>query len=425
MSYDFDKVEVPADGEPITVVDEDADELDIPENPIVPILHGDGIGKDVGPAAPKSLTTAANATGRDIAWMRVYAGESGRETYEENLPADTVEAIDQFRVAIKGPLTTPVGAGYRSLNVALRQTLDFYANVRPTYYIDGVPSPVKNPGEMDMVTFRENTEDVYAGIEWEEGTDEVEQVREFVEDEMGFDDMMHDGPIGIGIKPISEKGSKRLVRKAIDYAIEHDREKVTLVHKGNIMKFTEGQFAEWGMEVAKEEYPDEEVFAAPDSLWEEQDDIDVPEDAVMVEERLADAMLQWMQLRTDEFDIMAMPNLNGDYLSDAAGAQIGGLGIAPGANFGDARVLAEPVHGSAPKRAGQNKANPSAMTLSGVLMFDYMGWKDTADLVKDAVEETISSGKVTYDLARQREDAEKLGTDEYAEAIIDNIERLS
>jgi isocitrate dehydrogenase len=242
---------------------------------------------------------------------------------------------------------------------------------------------------------------------------------------MGFDDMMHDGPIGIGIKPISEKGSKRLVRKAIDYAIEHDREKVTLVHKGNIMKFTEGQFAEWGMEVAKEEYPDEEVFAAPDSLWEEQDDIDVPEDAVMVEERLADAMLQWMQLRTDEFDIMAMPNLNGDYLSDAAGAQIGGLGIAPGANFGDARVLAEPVHGSAPKRAGQNKANPSAMTLSGVLMFDYMGWKDTADLVKDAVEETISSGKVTYDLARQREDAEKLGTDEYAEAIIDNIERLS
>ena len=425
MSYDFDKVEVPAEGEPITVVDEDADELDIPETPIVPIIHGDGIGKDVGPAAQKVLTAAAEATGRDIAWMRVYAGESGREKYDENLPADTVEAIDQFRVAIKGPLTTPVGAGFRSLNVALRQTLDFYANVRPTYYLEGVPSPMKSPEEMDMVTFRENTEDVYAGIEWEEGTDDVEKVRDFVEDEMGFDETMHEGPIGIGIKPISEKGSKRLVRKAIDYAIEHDRDTVTLVHKGNIMKFTEGQFSEWGMEVAEEEYDDEEVFAAPDSLWEEQDDIDVPEDAVMVEERLADAMLQWMQLRTDEFDVLAMPNLNGDYLSDAAGAQIGGLGIAPGANFGDARVLAEPVHGSAPKRAGQDMANPTAMILSGRLMFDYMGWDEAADLVRDAVEETISSGKVTYDLERQIEGGEKLGTEAYAEAIVDTIHDLA
>ncbi|MEF8882094.1 MAG: isocitrate/isopropylmalate family dehydrogenase, partial [Halapricum sp.] len=271
----------------------------------------------------------------------------------------------------------------------------------------------------------ENTEDVYAGIEWEAGTEEVEQVREFVEDEMGFDETMHDGPIGIGIKPITEFGSKRLVRKAIDYAIEHDRDKVTLVHKGNIMKFTEGQFGDWGMEVAQEEYPDEEVFAAPDSLWETQDEVDIPEDAVMVEERLADAMLQWMQLRTDEFDVLAMPNLNGDYLSDAAGAQIGGLGIAPGANFGDARVLAEPVHGSAPKRAGQNMANPTAMILSGRLMFDYMGWNEAADLVRDAVEETISSGKVTYDLERQLEDAEKLGTEAYAEEIVANIEKLA
>ena len=425
MGYEYDKVEVPADGTPIEVVDEDADELSIPDDPIVPIIHGDGIGKDVGPAAQKVLDAAADATGREIHWMRVFAGESGREEYDENLPDDTVNAIDEFRVAIKGPLTTPVGAGFRSLNVALRQTLDFYANVRPTYYLDGVPSPMKSPEEMDMVTFRENTEDVYAGIEWEEGTEEVEQVREFVEEEMGFDDTMHEGPIGIGIKPITEKGSKRLVRKAIDYALEHDRDKVTLVHKGNIMKFTEGQFGEWGMEVADEEYPDEEVFAAPDSLWETQDEVDIPEDAVMVEERLADAMLQWMQLRTDEFDVLAMPNLNGDYLSDAAGAQIGGLGIAPGANFGDARVLAEPVHGSAPKRAGQNKANPSAMILSGRLMFDYMGWKDAADLVGDAVEETISSGKVTYDLERQIDGGEKLGTDEYAEAIVDNIHDLA
>jgi len=425
MDYEYDRVEVPADGAPIEVVDEEADELDIPENPIIPIIHGDGIGKDVGPAAQRVLDAAAEATGRDIAWMRVFAGESGREKYDENLPDDTVNAIDEFRVAIKGPLTTPVGAGFRSLNVALRQTLDFYANVRPTYYLDGVPSPVKAPEEMDMVTFRENTEDVYAGIEWEEGTEEVEQVREFVEDEMGFSETIHDGPVGIGVKPISEKGSKRLVRKAIDYALEHDREKVTLVHKGNIMKFTEGQFSEWGMEVADEEYPDDEVFAAPDSLWETQDDIDIPEGAVMVEERLADAMLQWMQLRTDEFSVMAMPNLNGDYLSDAAAAQVGGLGFAPGANFGDARVLAEPVHGSAPKRAGQNMANPTALILSGHLMFDYMGWMDAAELVREAVEETISAKKVTYDFARNIEGAEKLGTTEYTDAVVDNLHDLA
>jgi len=425
MSYD--KVEVPEGGEPVTVAEEGEDGLDVPENPIIPIIHGDGIGQDVGPAAQKVLSKAAEETGREVHWMRVYAGESARQKYGEdvNLPDETVEAIREHRVAIKGPLTTPVGAGFRSLNVALRQTLDLYANVRPTYYLDGVPSPMKAPEEMDMVTFRENTEDVYAGIEWEAGTDEAEKVREFVEDEMDMDGIMHEGPIGLGLKPISEKGSKRLVREAIDYAIENDRDKVTLVHKGNIMKFTEGQFGDWGMEVADEEYPDDEVFAAPDSLWEEQDEVDIPEDAVMVEERLADAMLQWMQLRTDEFDVLAMPNLNGDYLSDAAGAQIGGLGIAPGANFGDNRCLAEPVHGSAPKRAGQDKANPSALILSGRLLFEYLGWDDTGQLIRDAVEETISSGTVTYDLARQREDAEKVSTTEYAETICDNIEDLA
>ena len=282
MSYD--KIEVPDSGQKIQVEDEENDEISVPDEPIIPIIHGDGIGKDVGPAAQRVLNAAAQATGREISWMRVYAGESARERYGEdvNLPDETVEAIKEHRVAIKGPLTTPVGAGFRSLNVALRQTLDLFANVRPTYYLDGVPSPMKAPEEMNMVTFRENTEDVYAGIEWEHGTDEVEQVREFVEDEMGFDETMHDGPIGLGLKPISEKGSKRLVRRAIDYALEHDREKVTLVHKGNIMKFTEGQFGTWGMEVADEEYPDDEVFAAPDSLWEEQDEVDIPEDAVMV-----------------------------------------------------------------------------------------------------------------------------------------------
>jgi len=422
MGYEYDKVEVPSAGSRIEVVDEDADELDIPDDPIIPIIHGDGIGTDVGPAAQKVLDAAADATGREINWMRVYAGESGREKYDENLPEDTVNAIDEFRVAIKGPLTTPVGAGFRSLNVALRKTLDFYSNVRPTYHLDGVPSPVSEPGQMDMVTFRENTEDVYAGIEWEQGTEEVQQVKEFVEDEMGYDNTIHDGAVGIGVKPITEFGSKRLIRKAIDYALEQDRDSVTLVHKGNIMKFTEGQFRDWGYEVAEEEYGDEVI--TEDTLWEERDG-EQPDDAVVVNDRIADNMLQQVLTRTDQYDVLATMNLNGDYISDACGAQIGGLGIAPGANFGDARCLAEPVHGSAPKYAGQDKVNPTAMILSGRMMLEYMGWTEAADLVRDAVEETISSGTVTYDLARQRDDAEKVATSEYAEAIVENIEKLA
>ncbi|MFC4447526.1 isocitrate dehydrogenase (NADP(+)) [Halorussus aquaticus] len=420
MSYD--KVEVPEDGEKITAVDAENDELDVPENPIIPIIHGDGIGQDVGPAAQKVLQKAAEATGREIHWMRVYAGESAREKYDENLPEETVEAIREHRVAIKGPLTTPVGAGFRSLNVALRKKLDLYANVRPTYHLDGVPSPVKEPEKMDMVNFRENTEDVYAGIEWEEGTDEVEKVREFVEDDMGFDETIHQGAVGIGVKPITEFGTKRLVRKAIDYALENDRDSVTLVHKGNIMKFTEGQFRDWGYEVAEEEYGDEVI--TEDTLWEEQDG-EQPDDAVVVNDRIADNMLQQLLTRTENYDVLAMPNLNGDYLSDAAGAQIGGLGIAPGANFGDGRVLAEPVHGSAPKYAGQDKVNPSAMILSGRLMLEYIGWEDASQLVRDAVEATISSKKVTYDIERQIEGGEKLATSEYADEICKNIEDLA
>jgi len=420
MSYDT--VEVPEEGERIRVIDEDADELDIPEAPIIPILYGDGIGEDVAPAAREVLTAAARATGRDIAWMRIYAGSSAREMYDENLPDETVEAIREHRIAIKGPLTTPVGAGYRSLNVALRQTLDTYANVRPTYHLDGVPSPVSNPEQMDMVSFRENTEDVYAGIEWEAGTDEVEQVREFVEEEMGFDQTIHDGPVGIGIKPISEHGTKQLVRKAIEYALEHDRDSVTLVHKGNIMKFTEGAFSEWGYEVAEEEFGDEVI--TENTLWEERDG-EQPEGTVVVNDRIADNMLQQVLTRTEQYDIMALPNLNGDYLSDACGAQIGGLGIAPGANFGDAMCLAEPVHGSAPKYAGQDKVNPTAMILSGALMFEYMGWTDAAALIKDACEATISSKRVTYDLHRQIEGGEKLPTSEYADAVVENIEELA
>jgi len=420
MSYE--KVDVPADGEAIELADEETGELTVPENPIIPIIYGDGIGTDVGPAAQKVLDAAAEATGRSIAWMRVYAGESARDKYGENLPEDTVSAIRTHRVAIKGPLTTPVGAGFRSLNVALRKTLDMYANVRPTYHLDGVPSPVKNPEAMDMVTFRENTEDVYAGIEWEAGTDEVEQVREFVEDDMGIDDIIHDGPVGIGVKPISEFGSKRLIREAIDYALANDRDSVTLVHKGNIMKFTEGAFRDWGYELADEEYGEDVL--TEDELWDEHDG-EQPEDTVVVKDRIADNMLQQVLTRTSEYDVVATMNLNGDYFSDAAGAQIGGLGIAPGINRGHGRCLAEPVHGSAPKYAGEDKVNPTAMILSGREMLDYLGWDDAAELVRDAVEETISSGKVTYDLHRQIDGGEKLATSEFADAVVENIEDLS
>jgi isocitrate dehydrogenase len=419
MSYE--KVEVPDEGSKITY-DEGADELVVPDNPIVPIIYGDGTGVDVGPAAQEVLSAAAEATGRSIEWMRVYAGESARERYDENLPEDTVSAIREHRVAIKGPLTTPVGAGFRSLNVALRKKLDLYTNMRPTYHLDGVPSPVKEPGKMDMVNFRENTEDVYAGVEWEEGTEEVEQVKAFVEDEMGFDDTIHDGPVGIGVKPITEFGTKRLVRKAIDYALENDRDTVTLVHKGNIMKFTEGAFRDWGYEVAEEEYGDEVI--TEDTLWEERDG-ELPEDTVVVNDRIADAMLQWLLLRPEDYDILAMPNLNGDYLSDAAGAQIGGLGIAPGANIGDGRILAEPVHGSSPKHAGKDKVNPSAIILSGRIMLEYVGWDDAATLVRDAVEAQISSKRVTYDIERQIEGGEKLATSEFAAEVAERIRDMA
>jgi isocitrate dehydrogenase len=422
VSYDYDQVSVPDEGEAVTLVEEGSDELDVPDHPVVPIIFGDGIGVDVAPAAQTVLEAAARATGRDVSWMRLYAGEAARERYGENLPDDTVEAIREHRVAIKGPLTTPVGSGFRSLNVALRKKLDLYTNMRPTYHLDGVPSPVTDPGAMDMVNFRENTEDVYAGIEWEAGTAGAERVREFVEDEMGFDETIHDGPVGIGIKPITEFGTKRLVRKAIDHALANDRDSVTLVHKGNIMKFTEGQFRDWGYEVAEEEYGDEVI--TEDTLWEERDG-EAPDDVVVVNDRIADNMLQQILTRTDDYDVLAMPNLNGDYLSDACGAQIGGLGIAPGANIGDGRILAEPVHGSAPKYAGQDKVNPTAMILSGRIMLEYLGWQDAADLVRDAVETTIVDGTVTYDLERQIEGGTKVTTSEFAAAVVDEIERLA
>ena len=406
-------------GEKITV---EGDGLHVPDTPIIPFIEGDGVGADVW-AAARPVFDAAVETAYDgergIEWTEVLAGEKAKQQTGELLPDETVETIREHRVAIKGPLTTPVGAGFRSLNVALRQKLDLYANVRPTYYIDGVPSPMKNPGQMDMVTFRENTEDVYAGIEWEAGTEEAEQVRRFVEEEMGFDETIHDGPVGIGIKPITEFGTKRLVREAIDYALESDdKQFVTLVHKGNIMKFTEGAFRDWGYEVAREEYGDEVI--TEDTLWEERDG-DPPEDAVVVNDRIADNMLQQIQTRTDQYDVLAMPNLNGDYLSDACGAQIGGLGVAPGANFGDAACLAEPVHGSANKYAGQDKVNPSALILSGRLMFEYMGWTDASEVILEALETTIGQKRVTYDFERNMEDAELLKCSEFGQAVVENM----
>ena len=406
-------------GERITV---DDGTLHVPDTPIIPYIEGDGVGADIW-AAARPVFDAAVETAYDgeraIEWTEVLAGEKAKEHTGDLLPENTVDTIREHRVAIKGPLTTPVGAGFRSLNVALRQKLDLYANVRPTYYIDGVPSPMKNPEQMDMVTFRENTEDVYAGIEWEAGTEGAEQVRAFVEDQMGFDDTIHDGPVGIGIKPITEFGTKRLVREAIDYALESDGHQfVTLVHKGNIMKFTEGAFRDWGYEVAETEYGD--AVITEDTLWEERDG-DPPEDAVVVNDRIADNMLQQVQTRTDQYDVLAMPNLNGDYLSDACGAQIGGLGVAPGANFGDAACLAEPVHGSANKYAGQDKVNPSAFILSGRLMFEYMGWDEASEVILESLAETIQQKRVTYDFERNLEDAELLKCSEFGQAVVENM----
>ena len=396
--------------------------LQIPDTPTIPYIEGDGVGADIWAAARPVFDAAVQTAyggDRELVWTEVLAGEKAKEHTGELLPQATVDTIREHRVAIKGPLTTPVGAGFRSLNVALRQKLDLYANVRPTYYIDGVPSPMKNPEQMDMITFRENTEDVYAGIEWEAGTEEAEQVRTFVEEQMGFDDTIHDGPVGIGIKPITEFGTKRLVREAIDYALENDGQQfVTLVHKGNIMKFTEGAFRDWGYEVAREEYGDEVI--TEDTLWEERDG-EPPEDAVVVNDRIADNMLQQVQTRTDQYDVLAMPNLNGDYLSDACGAQIGGLGVAPGANFGDAACLAEPVHGSANKYAGQDKVNPSALILSGRILFEYMGWQEAADAILDGLATTIGQKRVTYDFERNMDDAELLSCSEFGQAVVENM----
>ena len=412
----FERVAVPAEGERVRA---DGEDLQVPDEPIVPYIVGDGIGQDVTPAAQTVLDAAAEATGHEIHWTEIYAGERAEAEYGELLPDETLEAIRHFNVALKGPLTTPVGAGFRSLNVAIRKDLDLYANVRPVYYLDGVPSPVNKPEEMDMVVFREATEDVYAGIEWERGSDEALAVRDFLNDEMGCD---VPADAGIGVKPISEFKTKRLVRKAIRYAIRRDQKSVTLVHKGNIMKYTEGAFRDWGYELAEEEFPEETI--TEDELWEEHDG-QRPEGTVVIKDRIADNMLQQLLTRTGEYDVLAMPNLNGDYLSDAAAAQIGGLGIAPGSNIGDVMGVFEPVHGSAPKYAGEDKVNPTAMILTGRIMFEHFGWFDAADLIRDGVEATIQDRTVTYDIDRQIEGGERVSTSSFAGLVADKIRSIA
>ncbi|MPZ19232.1 MAG: isocitrate dehydrogenase (NADP(+)) [Luteitalea sp.] len=402
----------PTDGEPITWKN---GQLVVPDHPIIPYIKGDGTGPDIWHAAVRVFDAAvANAYGgtRAVVWFEVPAGETAKAQYQEWLPSDTIEAVRYFKVAIKGPLTTPVGGGIRSLNVTLRQVLDLFACVRPVRYFKGTPTPVTRPELMDVVIFRENTEDVYAGIEWAKGTPQAQRLIEFLEREMGKR-VRPDS--GIGIKPISETGSKRLVRKAIQYAIHNQRKTVTLVHKGNIMKFTEGAFRDWGYEVAKAEFRDaivteDEVTAGASR-----------EGKILINDRIADSVFQQVLTRTADYDVFATPNLNGDYLSDACAAQVGGLGMAPGANMSDDIAFFEATHGTAPKYAGKDVINPSSVLLSGEMMLKHLGWSEAAQLITSALERTIQQKRVTYDLARQMEGATELKTSQFADAIIENM----
>jgi isocitrate dehydrogenase len=402
---------VPADGQPIEVRD---GKFLVPDHPIIPFIEGDGTGPDIWRASRMVFDAAvARAYGgrRKIAWFEVLAGEKAFREFNNWLPQDTLEAIRKFRIAIKGPLTTPVGGGIRSLNVSLRQLLTLYVCMRPVRYYPGVPSPMKHPERLNVVIFRENTEDVYAGIEWKQGTPEAKKVIDFLNGEMGTKIRADSG---VGIKPISVGGSKRLIRRAIRWAIENKRRSVTLVHKGNIMKFTEGAFRDWGYELVKEEFSDACVTEAEAGATP-------PEGKVLVKDRIADSMFQQVLLRPDEYDVVATPNLNGDYLSDACAAQVGGLGMAPGGNIGDEHGVFEATHGTAPKYAGLDMVNPSSLILSGVMMFQFMGWKEAADLIERGITETIRQKRVTYDLHRLMDGAVKLKSSEFGAAIVENM----
>ncbi len=412
----YQHVKLPESGTRISV---ENDKLNVPDDPILGFIEGDGIGVDITPACLKVWDAAvekAYGGKRKVHWAELYLGEKAAGIYDgDYFPQETLDAIKELNVAIKGPLTTPVGEGFRSLNVSLRQTLDLYACVRPVKYYKGVPSPLRKPEDFDVVIFRENTEDVYSGIEFESGTPENKKLADFLRNEMGakfFDDA------GLGVKPISEFGTKRLVRKAIEYAIENKRESVTLVHKGNIMKFTEGAFRKWGYEVAAEEFGD--VTITEDELWDKHDG-KRPEGKIVIKDRIADIMFQLLQLRPGEFDVLATMNLNGDYLSDSAAASVGGIGIAPGSNMADNVAVFEATHGTAPKYAGKDKVNPSSLLFSGVIMFDYIGWPEVGRMIEDAFEKVVAKGIVTYDFARQIDNATEVSTSGFADALVEAI----
>lgn len=409
----------PEDGEVVAIRDGKAAPC---ERPVIPYIEGDGIGPDIMRAARMVWDRAvelAYGGKKYVVWFEIFAGEKAQEKYGELLPEDTLQAIRNYHLAIKGPLTTPVGGGFRSLNVTLRQVFDLYACIRPVRHFRGVPSPVVHPEKLNVVIFRENTEDVYAGIEWPKGSRESQMLIKYLEE--NFNTKIREDS-GIGIKPISEFGSQRLVRMAIRYALERGRRSVTLVHKGNIMKYTEGAFRDWGYAVAKKEFPDVTITEA--ELWEHHHG-EIPPGKILIKDRIADSMFQQVLLRPDEYEIIATPNLNGDYLSDACAAQVGGLGIAPGANIGDEIAVFEATHGTAPKYAGQDKVNPTSLILSGVMMFEFLGWQDAADLLVRGIETTIAQKYVTYDIARQMEGATEVRTSVYGARIVQNMETLA
>lgn len=412
----LEKLHIPAWGKRIGW---DGQNIQVPDEPVIPFIEGDGTGPDIWRATQRVLDAAvekAYAGRRRIAWVEVLAGEKALKATGNWLPDETVEAIAYFRVAIKGPLTTPVGGGIRSLNVTLRQVLDLYACVRPVRWIPGVPSPVKRPQDVNMVIFRENTEDVYAGIEWPSGSEEAEKLRGFVEQELGKKIRPQSG---IGIKPISPFGSKRLVAKALRYALANGRDSVTLVHKGNIMKYTEGAFRDWGYQVAKEQFAD--VVVTEEELYSKYNG-KLPEGKkLVIKDRIADSMFQQVLLRPSEYSVIATPNLNGDYLSDALAAQVGGLGMAPGANMGDEHAVFEATHGTAPKYAGQDKVNPGSLILSGEMMLRHLGWVEAADLVIKGLEAAVADKHVTYDLHRQMEGATLVSCSGFGEAIVERM----
>ncbi|MEB6569193.1 NADP-dependent isocitrate dehydrogenase [Staphylococcus auricularis] len=409
--------------------------LNVPNDPIIPFIIGDGIGPDIWKAARRVIDAAVEKAyngEKQIVWKEILAGQKAYDTTNEWLPNETLEAIKEYLIAIKGPLTTPIGGGIRSLNVALRQELDLFNCLRPVRWFKGVPSPVKHPEKTDMVIFRENTEDIYAGIEYKEGTDEVKKVIDFLENEMGAKNIRFPETSGIGIKPVSKEGTERLVRAAIQYAIDNNRKSVTLVHKGNIMKFTEGAFKQWGYDVAQNEFGDH-VFT-----WQQYDELvekegkdeankaqeaAVNEDKIIIKDSIADIFLQQILTRPEDHDVVVTMNLNGDYISDALAAQVGGIGIAPGANinYETGHAIFEATHGTAPKYAGLNKVNPSSELLSAVLMLEHIGWQEAADLITDAVEKTITSKVVTYDFARMLEGATEVSTSEFADELIKNL----